>query len=243
MTDQSGSSSGLSFFEDSQDPRQAQAGDVTQATPAVPSGRPQFAMVRRGYEKEAVDAFLELRDAEHARALADAQEAAKQVQSLRTQLEEAQAKLGSDAATPTFSALGEHAAAMLRLAEEQAAEVLSSAQRTAETTHANLIAEAAALKADAEKEAADIRTVQLQEIEERRTTVLGEAEQERTLAKAEADDILAAAQREADQLRMAAETEASGRLTSAEREAEQVRAGADREATEARRILALEKER
>src|SRR3954470_10279370 len=164
MTDQPGSSSGLSFFEDPQDPRQPQAGgDETRTMPAVSTGRPQFAMVRRGYEKESVDAFLELRENEHARAVAEAQAARKESDGLRAKLEEAQGKLGSEESTPSFAALGEHAAAMLRLAEEQAAEVLSSAKRTAEETRVHLTAEAAALKADAEKEAADIRTVQLQE--------------------------------------------------------------------------------
>jgi hypothetical protein len=71
MTENPQSPSGLSIFDDPNAPRRGD--DATRAMPAVggqqgpppqPSarsayqGRPQFPMVRRGYDKDSVDAFI-----------------------------------------------------------------------------------------------------------------------------------------------------------------------------------------
>ncbi|MEP6469313.1 MAG: hypothetical protein ABJC24_06035 [Chloroflexota bacterium] len=211
--------------------------------PAARPVRPNFPVVRRGgYDKAAVDAHLAQQQAGEANANADVQAAMDENARLSARVAELE-QLLSEQGNPTYSGLGAHAAAMLRLAEEQATTVKTEAQKAAEDSRARTLHEAQALKADAEKEASDIRSVQLQEIDERRASVLAEAQQERDLARAEAEDILASAKREADQLRLAAEQETNALRTTAKRETEQAQASADREVTEARRILAVEKER
>jgi hypothetical protein len=204
---------------------------------------PSFAVVRRGgYDKAAVDSFVAQQQHEATLSAAQFRSTAREVarlQALVGDLEKRLAEMG----TPTYAGLGDHAAAMLRIAEEQASNVTVQAQQAADESRTRVEREAAALLADAEKEAADIRATTLQEIEQRRQTVLAEAEADRTLAASEATDILAAANREADQVKIAARQEATTLVQSAKREAEQTRAAADRETAEARRILAVERER
>src|SRR3954464_6388901 len=69
------------------------------------------------------------------------------------------------------------------------------------------------------------------------------ARTERSLAMAEAEDLRASAKRESDQIRLAAQQETKELRVGATREAEQIQAAADREVQEARRTLALERER
>ncbi len=267
MTDKPANSQrGLSIFESQTDATKSSsaggaAGDETRVIPqvAAPSRsaasaqqgsqgaarpvRPNFPVARRGgYDKDAVDAFLAQQQAGEASATAGVQAAREENARLTARVKELE-ELISEQANPTYSGLGAHAAAMLRLAEEQAATVKAEARQAADESRARMLHESQALKADAEKEASDIRTVQLQEIEERRASVLAEATQERDLAKAEAEDILASAKREAEQLRLAAQQETNALRTTAQRETERAQASADREVTEARRILAVEKER
>lgn len=200
---------------------------------------PTFTVVRRGgYDKAAVDAYV----ARMAAASAGTSSAQQELASLRDTVADLEQRL-SEVDNPTYAGLGGRAAAVLRLAQEEADALRTRAQQAAEQSRTRILREAEALRADAEKEAADIRTVQMQEIEERRASVLAEAEQERSLAHAEAQDILASAQRENEQLRLAAQQEVNSLRTSAKREAEQSRAVAERETMEARRALAVDKER
>jgi cell division septum initiation protein DivIVA len=219
--------------------------------PARPPGQPNlprivnpsFAVVRRGgYDKAAVDSYVAQQQHDAAISAEQLRSAGREVARLQevvTDLESRLAEMG----TPTWSGLGSHAAALLRIAEDQATNVTVQAQQAADESRTRIEREAAALRADAEKEAADIRAVALHEMEQRRQSVLAEAEHTRALAASESGDLLAAAKREADQVKIAARQEATTLLQGAKREAEQARAAADREAAEARRILAVERER
>jgi len=181
-----------------------------------------FSVVRKGgYDRAAVDSYVA-----HA---TEAERAGRQeISRLREQLADLHAKL-AETENPTYAGLGGRAAAMLRLAQEEADAVRARANQAAEESRARILSEATALRADAEREAEDIRSVQMQEIDERRSAVLSEAEQERSLARAEAQDIVASANREAEQLRLAAQQEVNALRMAAKREAEQLRAAADRE--------------
>jgi len=208
--------------------------------PAPTQPIPEFPGVRRGgYDKAAVDGWLAQQQASVSAERRGVQE---EIESLRRRVSELQAQV-DEQENPTYAGLGGHAAAMLRIAEEQANAVTTEAHAAAEESRQRTLRETTSLKADAEKEASDMRAVQMLEVEERRASMLAEAKQERELAKVEAADLLASAQREADQLKLAARQETNALRTSAKREAEQARASADREALEARRMLAVEKER
>ncbi len=260
---------GLSIFED-QPEGESSAAEETQVLPTVAenpsvteraqapvvvarpvaSPRPTtftpgeaFAQVRRGgYDRFAVDAQLEQLLAEKARLEDEASQARQQTESLAqevTRLREQMAEVES----PSYAGLGGRAASMLRLAEEEASEVRQAANKEAEEIRSRANADAAGVRATAHREAEDMRVVQLREIEETRQRVLKEAETERELAKSEAADMRATAQRAVDQLKLAAEQETTELRTGAVREAEKVKVGADREVAEARRTLAVEKER
>ncbi len=204
---------------------------------------PEFAVVRRGgYDRAAVDGWLAGYQLQQSNTAAEFQALQEETAYLRRQVAELQSRL-SEQENPTYSGLGSHAAALLRIAEEQANAVTAEARRAADDARQRSLVESAALRADAEKEASDIRATQLQEIQERRESLLGEAKQELESAEAEAADRLASAARESEQLKLAAQQEANTLRTAAKREAEQVRAAADREAMESRRMLAVEKER
>ena len=127
-------------------------------------------MRRNGYDKVAVDSRLrqlaneqsalvqrlsrsEARVAELEAALADP----------RTQLEEAQ--------NPSYAGLGGRASAMLRLAEEEAAEMRSVAQSDAGEIREQAARDAQAIKADAAREAEDMRIVQTKELDDHRARV------------------------------------------------------------------------
>ncbi len=222
-----------------------------QATPLQPrpqptdtprTAAPAFAVVLRGYDKAAVDSFVERQQYETAVATAQSRAASQEVARLQGVVAELERQL-SEMGEPTYGGLGTHAAALLRIAEEQATNVTVEAQEAADQSRSLVEAEVAALRADAEKEASDSRAVTMRETEQRRESVLAEAQQERSAAHAEAADLLAAAQRQAEQVTLAARQQAAALLQGAKREAEQARAAADREAAESRRVLAVERER
>ncbi|MDX6317201.1 MAG: hypothetical protein QOD35_601 [Nocardioidaceae bacterium] len=204
---------------------------------------PSFAVVRRGgYDKAAVDSYVAQQQHEAAMSAEQFRSAGREVARLQELVTDLENRL-TEMETPTWSGLGSHAAALLRIAEDQATNVTLQAQQAADESRTRIEREAAALRADAETEAADIRAVALHEMDQRRQSVLAEAEHTRALAASESGDLLAAAKREADQVKIAARQEATTLLQGAKREAEQARAAADREAAEARRILAVERER
>ena len=94
---------------------------------------------------------------------------------------------------PSYAGLGGRASAMLRLAEEEAAEIRSSAEKDADEIRTQANRDAAGIRADAAREAEDMRLVQLQELDETRARLLAEAEADRNMSRAQADDLLASA--------------------------------------------------
>lgn len=210
---------------------------------AQKSADASFPLARRGgYDPDAVDAWARTQSAE-------LQNAAETVQALQTENNElhdlvAELKERVDSVDrPSYSGLGNHAAQLLGLAEQEAEDVRSKANREATEVVKRAQEEAALIRTAATKEAEDLRTRAVSELEEKRRTLLDEAEAAKTDAAAEADEVRAAAERVANQLRVAAEQDVQNMRLGATREVEQARAAADREVTEARRVLAVEKER
>ena len=103
MTEKPGSQSGLSFFDEPKDGA-GKSAETTQAMPAVRPGqappaaastapssyssRPQFALVRRGYDKDSVDAFLSNNANAQAKAAAEAKAAQAELAQLRAKVAE-----------------------------------------------------------------------------------------------------------------------------------------------------------
>ncbi len=259
---------GLSIFEDhSEDSAGAQTTAVfpvisdsterpgsrrpVQHQPSAGLARPSVAastsgdlpQVRRGgYDRVAVDARLSQIESERQSLASRAGLAEKRANEREATVEKLSAQV-AEVAQPSYAGLGGRATSMLRLAEEEADDVRKSAIAEATEIRERAANEAAALRATAQREAEDMRSVQLRELDETRTRVLAEANQERALAAKESADLRASAQRASDQLKLAAEQEVAELKTGAVRDAEKIRAGADREVAEARRTLAVEKER
>lgn len=202
-----------------------------------------FPLARRGgYDSDAVDAWVRTQSAELHRA-ADSLRAS---QAENTELHETveQLKERVEAVeTPNYTGLGHHAAQLLGLAEQEAEDVRSRATREADELVKNAEEEAAMILAAAQHDAEQMRGQAVAELEEKRKQLLEDAEAMHADAQAHTEDLRAQAEREAAQLKLAAEQDSQSMRLGATREVEQARAAADREVTEARRVLAVEKER
>jgi cell division septum initiation protein DivIVA len=203
---------------------------------------PSFTFERRGYDRAAVDAFVAQAASAYQRVSSEAAESAQRIVQLERSLKELQEEL-DEHEHPTYGGLGKHAAAMLRLAEEQATQVTHAANEAAKEMRSRASREATALVSEAQQEAEQVRATRQAEVERHHAKLRTETEELRAAAASDAKEIVAAARREAEQIRLAAEQETATARTAAIREAEQLRASADREAQEARRALSLERER
>jgi cell division septum initiation protein DivIVA len=210
---------------------------------AEKSGDASFPLARRGgYDSDAVDAWVRTQSAEFQRAAESLKAAQSENDNLRELIEKLKERVEA-VEKPSYSGLGNHAAQLLGLAEQEADDVRNRASREAEELLAKAKEEAAIVRATANHEAEELRGRAVAELEEKRTQLMEDAEAMHADALAHAEDLRAQAEREAAQLRLAAEQDAQNMRLGATREVEQARAAADREVTEARRVLAVEKER
>ncbi|GAA2555283.1 hypothetical protein GCM10010210_30970 [Pseudonocardia hydrocarbonoxydans] len=204
--------------------------------PPRPPDRPQFEVALRGYDRTAVDAFLdahvaerqalrhELEASERRRQQAE-QRAASTERENRT-LREGRAAAPGAPPRPTGDGFGLRVEKLLRLAEQEAGEVRDAAAR-----------EATALLEQARARAEQHRHEVEQELITRSTALDQQAAQraaEQQEREQQIADQLEAARSEAQSLRDAAERAARQRRAEAEAEADAVRARAE---AEARRVL------
>lgn len=202
-----------------------------------------FPLARRGgYDSDAVDAWVRTQSAEFHR-LADGLNATQaENEELRELVEKLKDRVEA-VETPTYTGLGNHAAQLLGLAEQEAEDVRSRATRESDELVKKAEEEAAMVRATANHDAEQLRGQAVTELEEKRKQLLEDAEAMHADAAAHTEDQRAQAEREVAQVKLAAEQDAQNMRLGATREVEQARAAADREVTEARRVLAVEKER
>ena len=140
MTEKPNSPSGLSFFEDPADRPAQSSGDATQTMPAV-SERGARRAHRQGCRSShwcdvamtrtpSTPSWPRTKLRSRGRS-PTCPRRARSWSSCASRVAELEQK-NSEQEAPTYAGLGEHAAAMLRLAEEQAAEVTASAKTNAE---------------------------------------------------------------------------------------------------------------
>jgi len=206
-------------------------------------GSSPFPLARRGgYDPSAVDAWARNQLAELARAGDVITELQASNASLQKQLNELSEQMET-VGQPTYAALGGHAAQLLKLSEQEAADVRTRARREAEDLLASAREESEAMLAAATVESENLRNNALTDVESHRKRLQDQTVAANAEAAAFAEDVRAQAEREAAQIKLSAEQHAEAARQGAEREVEQARAAADREVTEARRVLAVEKER
>ena len=192
------------------------------------TGGPAFEVVRRGYDRDQVDA--QLRDMRERLASA---EAARQAAEKRAQAGEAERRSGrGDAPAPAAESFGYRAEKILRLAEHEAADVRSRAASEATTLVEQARADAErhrheveqsliARSAELDQEAAQ-RNVALQEREAQAAATLAAAREDAARiaddARHSAEALVNEAQSRADELRHRSEQEIRRRREAAEHE-------------------------
>jgi len=202
-----------------------------------------FPLARRGgYDSDAVDAWVRTQSAEFQRAAEGLRASQSENEKLREIIEKLKDRVEA-VEKPTYTGLGNHAAQLLGLAEQEADDVRNRAIREADELVKKAEEEAAMVRATAHHDAEEMRGQAVTELEEKRKQLLEDAEAMHADAVAHTEDLRAQAEREVAQLKLAAEQDSQNMRLGATREVEQARAAADREVTEARRVLAVEKER
>ena len=179
-----------------------------------------FGSARKGYDRTAVDRFVE--------------ETQTQIAGLRREVDSLAAQNRAMAAqramTPDYSSLGGRAQEILRVAEEQARETTHRSSTMADDLVAGAQRDADRMRDDTAHELLGLRQHRLAELD----TLRQRAEEDTALAleraHASAQQLLAAARLEADAVRTEAEARAQDLVQTAVYQAEQQRAAAQREA-------------
>ncbi len=193
-----------------------------------------FPVSRRGYDKQAVDDYVRALEMQLVEARNRADELQTGTAPLQRQLEETRRQLEA-VANPSYAGLGDRAAQILRLAQDQASEALDEARREADELRSTAAKEAASNRATGEREAEDIRSVALNEADSLRRTAEGDAAELRRTAETEAAEVLQAARRKAETLQLTAESQAGTLKNGALHEAEKIRTAIQRESAAAPR--------
>ena len=196
-------------------------------------GTGYFPGARKGYDRVAVDRFVE-----------DAQ---GQIDGLRREVENLAAQNRAMAAqramTPDYSGLGGRAQEILRVAEEQARETTHRASTAADDLVAGAERDADRMRDSTVHELAGLRQHRLAELDELRRRAEDDTALALERAQASAQQLLAAARLEAEAVRTEAEARASDVVQAAVYESEQQRAAASRDAAAVAADVAAHRER
>jgi cell division septum initiation protein DivIVA len=196
-------------------------------------GTGYFGSARKGYDRTAVDRFVE-----------DAQ---TQIAGLRREVDSLAAQNRTMAAqramTPDYSSLGGRAQEILRVAEEQAKETTHRASTAADDLVAGAERDADKMRDTTVHELAGLRSHRLAELDELRRRAEDDTSLALERAHASAQQLLAAARLEADAVRTEAQATASDLVQTAVYEAEQQRAAGQREAAAVAADVAAHRER
>jgi hypothetical protein len=199
----------------------------------------RFPVARKGYDREAVEHFVQATHAQIARLLQQYDTLMANNRELRQALEDANAR----ATHADFSGLGGRVQELLHIAEEQATDITQQAVQEADRLSAQVRAEMNELRHDAAAELAQLRDAQLAELDSLRQHGERDAAELRERASAEADQLLSSARLQADAVRAEAEAAATGMRKAATFESQQLLAGAERDSAAVRQDIADQRER
>jgi cell division septum initiation protein DivIVA len=179
--------------------------------------RIEFPIGLRGYERTAVDRYVE------------------QVNRLLAELEISSSP--ESAVRHALDEVSEETRDLLQRAHETAEEIAARSRVKAEERLERAEAEAAELGREAEEDAAELRAAVQREVRELREAAEHEAQEVRSESRREADALRASVQREADELRSAARTEAEDTVTAAALRARELTRSAETIWRERRRLI------
>src|SRR5919197_1933926 len=117
-----------------------------------------FPASRRGYDKQAVDDYVRALEMQLIEARNRADELQRSVAPMQHQLDETRRQLEASA-NPSYAGLGDRAAQILRLAQDQASEALEEARREADELRSTAAKEAPSNRAIGARVAEDTRSV------------------------------------------------------------------------------------
>jgi hypothetical protein len=199
----------------------------------------RFPVTRKGYDREAVEHFVQATHAQIARLLEQYDTLMANNRELRQALEEANAR----ATHADFSGLGGRVQELLHIAEEQATDITRQAVQEADRLSAKVHAELNELRQDAAAELAQLRDAQLAELDSLRQHGERDAAELRERAIAEAEQLLSSARLQADAVRAETEAAVTGMRRAATFESQQLLAGAERDSAAVRQEVADQRER
>ncbi len=165
-----------------------------------------FPLVRKGYERESVDRFAQATDDR----IAALQKRCDSLSSENTQLDSALGDARFKTTQVDFSALGERAQEILRIAEQQARDVTRNAAQEAEQLIGQAHAEADQLTERSTAELGDVRRIQLAELETLRAQGEDDAAELARRARVEFEQLLASARLQAASVCAEADATARG---------------------------------
>src|SRR6187551_420558 len=194
----------------------------------------RFPVARKGYEREAVDHFVQATHAQIARLLQQYDTLMANNRELRQALEETNAR----ATHADFSGLGGRVQELLHIAEEQATDITQQAVQEADRLSAQVHAEMNELRQTAAAELAQLRDAQLADLEALRRRGEQDALQLREHAMSEAERLLASARLEAEAVRTEAESASTGMRKAATFESQELLAAAERDSAAVRQAVA-----
>lgn len=185
----------------------------------------------RGYERNAVDAYIRELESKHSRATAELRE-------VRHQLE----LMAATTDTTDYARLGGHARSLLAAAEAQAAEIVASANARAAAIRSEAGAETSQLTNETQRLLDESRAATTADLEQLRSLLGEQTAAELEAARADAAALLEGTERQREWLVREAETQARTIVDAATAEAEQRRAETERLAAEQATDLARAKE-
>jgi len=203
----------------------------------VDNGR--FPLVRKGYDREAVDHFVRAAHTQIAQLLQQYDALLANNHELRQALDEANAR----AHHADFSGLGGRVQEMLQIAEEQATEITQHAVQEADRLTAQVHAEINELRQTAAAELAEMRDAQLAELDALRQRGEQDAADLRSNATTEATQLLTSARLQAEAVRTEAEAAVTGMRKAATFESQELLAAAERDSAAVRQDVADQRER
>ena len=198
-----------------------------------------FPLVRRGYDRQAVDEYTRRTQSDLNTLHAQLNEALALNQQLRTSTEAAQ----EQATRIDYGGLGGRAQEILRLAEEQARDVTQRASQHADQLTEQVQSEIDHLRGSANQELAEIRERELSELAALRDQGERDAAAMLDRSAAETHQLLASARQQAEAVRVEAEAKARDLVDAASIRAQGLVAQAEREVAEQRSGLAAQHEK
>ena len=198
----------------------------------------RFPLVRKGYDREAVDHFVRATQAQIAQLLQQYDALLANNHALRKALDEAKARAGH----ADFSGLGGRVQELLQIAEDQATDITRQAIQEADRLSAQVHAELNELRQGATAELAQMRDAQLAELDALRQSGEHDALQLLERAQADAEQLLASARLQAETIKAEAEAAATGKREAATFESQELLAAAERDSAAVRQDISGQRE-